>query len=142
MKEEKQKDREAQQRASSELERRELTGPKKREAPAAVVVTMKSLVEGYFNKDVYGGDLDFLKEILWPLVKHDSLSHDAYSCTKFQSEGEGVAKGFPTQRPRNFQHVGQVFDASNQPRQSDIDGWIRGVETPKECRRNPAWKYG
>lgn len=102
------------------------------------VVTMQSLVEAHYDKEQYGADLNFLKDVVWPLVSHDALGHDAYSCAKFP----GSAKGFPTMRPRDFQHVGQVFDASDQPRLSDIDGWIRGVEVPKECRRHPDWKYG
>lgn len=65
------------------------------------------------------------------------LSHDSYCCLRFPN-----AKGFPTKRPYNYQHVGQVFDENDQPRISDIEGFIRGVETPAQCRRKPKWQFG
>ena len=108
------------------------------EAPAALApVTMASLIGSYWNKDAYGADLSFLEQVVWPLVKGDALGHDAYSCSKFPG-----SVGFPSRRPRSFQHVGQVFDAEGRPRMTDIDGFIRGRETPKACRRNPEWIYG
>jgi hypothetical protein len=74
-------------------------------APEAAdeAVTMASLVRGHFNKDAYGADLTFLSEVVWPLVEHDHMAHDAYSCDRFPN-----AIGFPSPRPLAFQHVGQV----------------------------------
>ena len=72
---------------------------------------------------------------MWPAVQYDQLGHDAYTCEKYLN-----SRGFPTRRPDNFQHVGQVYE-NGQPRQSDITGWM-DVEVPILCRRNPAWKYG
>ena len=45
----------------------------------------------------------FLRDHVWPLIKHDQLSHDAYHCTQFPD-----SYPFPTRRPTDFQHVGQV----------------------------------
>ena len=74
-----------------------------------------------FGKDKYMQDIYFLERLIWPLVKDDQMSHDAYSCAKFPN-----ARPFPTQRDENYQHVGQVFDEMDAPRMSDIDGFIRG----------------
>lgn len=100
-------------------------------------VRMSELIQNYWNRDVYGADQSFLQDILWPMVSRITLSHDSYTCEKFPH-----TRPFPSQRPRNFQHVGQVFDASDQPRMNDIDGFIRGVETPPTCRKRPEWRFG
>ena len=36
------------------------------------------MVKAFPNKNAYGGDLQFLGEKIWPLVKHDQIGHDAY----------------------------------------------------------------
>ena len=85
----------------------------------------------------YMGDMNFLNEQVYPKIKAKALSHDAYCCGKFEN-----SKPFPTKRPANYQHVGQVFSAKDEPRMSDIDGFIRGKEVPAKCRRKEAWIYG
>jgi hypothetical protein len=100
-------------------------------------VRMSELIRDYWNRDVYGADQSFLQDILWPLIGHVALSHDSYTCERFPH-----CRPFPSKRPRNFQHVGQVFDASDNPRMNDIDGFIRGKETPPTCRKQPEWIYG
>lgn len=107
------------------------------DADATSTDTMASLVDGYWNKEEYGADLSFLNDVVWPRVKAMQLSHDAYTCDHFPQ-----SKPFPTMRRRDYQHVGQVFDASDHPRQNDIDGFIRGVSVPEKCRRRPGWVYG
>ena len=99
--------------------------------------SMTEMVKAFPNKEAYGGDLQFLGERIWPLVKHDQIAHDAYTCSKFPN-----SHPFPTKRPADYQHVGQVFDANDQPRMADIDRFIRGVVIPKACRKHPEWKYG
>ena len=101
--------------------------------------TMTGLVSAYWNKETYGADLSFLQEVIWPRVKAcgKHLSHDAYSCEKYPH-----AKPFPTKRRRDFQHVGQVFDAADKPRMGDIDGFIRGRGAPVQCRKRDEWRYG
>ena len=66
---------------------------------------MGSLVRSYWNKEVYGADLSFLTDVIWPLVRSRQMSHDSYTCERFPH-----ARPFPTRRRRDFQHVGQVCD--------------------------------
>ena len=40
-------------------------------------------VRKFSNKQGYGGDLQFLNEVVWPRVKHDQMAHDAYTCRKY-----------------------------------------------------------
>ncbi|KAJ8600316.1 hypothetical protein CTAYLR_000622 [Chrysophaeum taylorii] len=98
---------------------------------------IKRKISDFSNRATYGGDLQFLNSVVWPLVKHDHLSHDAYTCLKYPN-----TRPFPTQRPPNYQHVGQVFNAQDEPRMADINGFIRGRQIPKPCRKHPDWKYG
>ncbi|KAL3929819.1 MAG: hypothetical protein SGPRY_001796, partial [Prymnesium sp.] len=67
------------------------------------VPDMKDLVAAWSNRDAYMGDLDFLNQKVWPRIKGSQISHDAYSCAKYPN-----ARPFPTRRPPDFQHVGQV----------------------------------
>ena len=89
------------------------------------------------KKTQYMGDMNFLNEDIYPKIKSKVLSHDAYCCGEFEN-----SKPFPTKRPSNYQHVGQVFDANDQPRMGDIDGFIRGKKIPPQCRRKEDWIYG
>ncbi|CAM9361078.1 unnamed protein product [Choristocarpus tenellus] len=91
----------------------------------------------------YMADMEFLKSEIWPRLWQDSITHDTYSCQLF----EGKVFAFPTQRPFNFQHVGQVFDAEDNPRMSDIVTTCCGsimakTYSPPECRRHKSWMYG
>jgi len=74
-------------------------------------------IRKFANKQGYGGDLQFLNEVVWPRVKHSQLAHDAYTCRKYPN-----SKPFPTKRPDNYQHVGQVFDSRDRSRARDING--------------------
>jgi len=89
------------------------------------------------KKTQYMGDMNFLNEGIYPMIKSKALSHDAYCCGKFEN-----SRPFPTKRPSNYQHVGQVFNAEDQPRMSDINGFIRGKVVPPQCRRREDWVYG
>ena len=72
-----------------------------------------------------------------PLLEPELLAHDSYSCELFPG-----SRPFPTRRPADFQHVGQVFDAAGEPRMGDIDGFLRGNPAPAACRGEPEWTYG
>jgi hypothetical protein len=98
---------------------------------------MEKLIKKWSARDQYGADLNFLTQAVWPLVKNNQIAHDAYSCHKYPN-----SKPFPTQRPDDFQHVGQVFFQDDRIRVSDIDCCMRGRETPMQCRKNKAWIYG
>jgi hypothetical protein len=65
------------------------------------------------------------------------MSHDAYSCVKYPN-----AKPFPTQRPPDYQHVGQVFFGDGRPRQGDITDFMLGRQAPRRCRGDPSWVNG
>lgn len=94
-------------------------------------------IQKFANRGHYGGDLQFLTSAVWPTIKHDQLGHDAYTCFKYPN-----TRPFPTKRPPNFQHVGQVFDENDKPRMADINGFIRNRPIPRECRKYPDWKFG
>jgi hypothetical protein len=109
------------------------------------IPNMTDLVMHFQNKGKYGVDQTFLNEVVWPLIAHDQISHDAYNCRKdFSVTPEHVkfeyGRPFPTKRA-GFQHVGQVFDARDQPRKGDID-FMRSQKTPLECRKVKEWDKG
>jgi hypothetical protein len=98
---------------------------------------MERLIKKWSRRDAYGADLHFLTRAVWPLIKSNQIAHDAYSCSKYPN-----SHPFPTQRPANFQHVGQVFFQDDSPRMSDIDCCMRGREAPMQCRKDKSWVYG
>mmetsp|Transcript_9066 Transcript_9066/g.13963 ORF Transcript_9066/g.13963 Transcript_9066/m.13963 type:complete len:528 (+) Transcript_9066:63-1646(+) len=101
------------------------------------VQDITSKINQFKHKRNYGGDQIFLKQVVWPLVKDKQIAHDAYSCSKYPNSFP-----FPSQRPPNFQHVGQVFNADDEPRLTDIDTFIRKRQSPPECRKQPDWVFG
>lgn len=98
---------------------------------------MKQKVIDWSSRDEYSADLHFLEDQIWPYVKKKQISHDSYCCDRYPN-----ALPFPTKRPITYQHVGQVFDAEENPRLNDIDGFIRGVPVPASCRLEANWIYG
>ena len=88
------------------------------------------------KRNGYGADLSFLNDQVWPLVKYDQIAHDSYTCDKFVN-----SVPFPTKRPVDFQHVGQVFE-DNRPRMGDINCCMVNNPTPTECRKEKDWTYG
>ncbi len=76
---------------------------------------------------------------MWPKpeVRGSNLAHDAYTCTKYPN-----SRPFPTRRPLDYQHVGQVFWGDGRPRQDDIDSFMIGREVPPACRGKPDWAFG
>jgi hypothetical protein len=103
------------------------------------VPDMAQLIKHWSNRDAYMGDLDFLNQMVWtkPSVRASQMSHDAYSCHKYPN-----AKPFPTPRPPDFQHVGQVFFGDGRPRQDDITSFMLNRQAPRQCRGDPAWVHG
>ncbi len=102
-----------------------------------VLSAMKDKVTKWENKDEYMDDLNFLEEVIWPDIQHKQMAHDSYCCDRFPN-----TRPFPTQRSKTYQHVGQVFSHSDEPRLLDIDGFIRGVPIPGSCRKEAGWIYG
>ena len=104
-----------------------------------VIPDMAGKVKGYGNRRTYGGDLDFLGGLIWPLVKHDQISHDAYSCAKFPN-----SRPFPTRRSDKMEHVGQVYFADETTRDIDITcpTCPLNIKAPMACRAKPEWENG
>jgi hypothetical protein len=90
-----------------------------------------------WTRDAYMEDILFLYTTIWPEIKDKQIAHDAYCCERYPN-----TRPFPTQRYPNYQHVGQVFSEFNEPRMEDIDGRIRNVSIPEQCRKHPDWIYG
>ena len=88
------------------------------------------------SRNGYGADLIFLGDHVWPQIQYDQMAHDSYTCDKFPN-----SQPFPTKRPDDFQHVGQVFEGGK-PRMGDIDCCMRNNPTPVECRKQKDWIYG
>ena len=103
----------------------------------SVLPFMKDRIQEWSSRDEYMADLHFLEQKIWPDIKHKQLAHDSYCCDRFPN-----ARPFPSKRPPTYQHVGQVFDAHDNARLMDIDGFIRGVPVPASCRKSPDWIYG
>ena len=66
------------------------------------ISNMKELTRT-FSQQNYAADLHFLSQAIVPIVKGDILAHDSYSCEKWEN-----SHPYPTKRPDNLQHVGQV----------------------------------
>ncbi len=101
------------------------------------MMSLKSKMDKWKSKDQYFQDMNFLREEIWPLIEDKQIAHDSYCCDRFNN-----ARPFPTRRPPNYQHVGQVFDKDDSIRLSDIDGYIRGIPVPRQCRLHADWIYG
>ena len=65
------------------------------------------------------------------------MAHDAYSCNKYPN-----SRPFPTRRPADYQHVGQVFFGDGKPRMPDITDFLLTNKAPAQCRRQPSWENG
>ena len=105
----------------------------------SAVPDMANLVKGWSNRESYMGDLDFLNKKVWTRdnVRNSQMSHDAYTCHKYPN-----ARPFPTRRPPDYQHVGQVFFGDGRPRMDDITQFLVGTKAPRQCRGDPSWTSG
>ena len=66
---------------------------------SGILNNMKNMIDNYVKGDFWQVDQNFLKEVIWPIVKDNHVSHDEYF----------DGNKFPTERkPRLF--VGQPFD--------------------------------
>ena len=103
------------------------------------IVTKRKHAEDTSEHDYYA-DIIWMKE-LWENEKLNLPSrfkqHDSYCCEKFPG-----SEPLPTQRPLNFQHVGQVFDEQDRPVMRHITKYLHGTKTPEKCRAHTKWLYG
>jgi len=102
-----------------------------------ILPDMESKIKEWENRNEYMADLHFLDKQIWPYIKNKQYAHDTFCCDRFPN-----THPFPTKRYLNYQHVGQVFNEDEEPRLTDIDGWIRGVPIPSSCRKQSDWIYG
>jgi len=83
------------------------------------------------SRDKFYADMNFLNDEIYPLMKNDYISHDAFFCTKFD------AISFPIQRKDRNDFVGQVHMGEGKGPIYHID-----MDAPSECRRHPSWILG
>ena len=93
----------------------------------------------YYFKKTQQTIIIFLGGLIWPLVKHDQISHNAYSCAKFPN-----SRPFPTRRSDKMEHVGQVYFADETTRDIDITcpTCPLNIKAPMACRAKPEWENG
>ena len=118
--------------------------------------SMETLIQNFKSRDGYVQDMIFLQEQVYPLIRGDIIEHDSYGCVKYKQEAAttltsstsatdtttNIIVPFPTRRSLNMEHVGQVFESTNDtPRQGDID-LLAKQKSPLECRKYPTWEYG
>ena len=60
-------------------------------------------------------DQEFLRDVVWPLVKHDAYCSDSFTCHKWES-----SHPFATNRSSNFEFVGEVIDGNGYRRDADF----------------------
>ncbi len=100
----------------------------------------------HVSQNAYNEDQLFLSHTIYPTIKNDQLSHDAYTCTVFAN-----AHSFPTRR-YHFEHVGQVFLADESIIIDHCKFFLDDIWSvnpykpiqfsPEKCRRLPAWTKG
>jgi len=87
-----------------------------------------------------GTDQMFLSNVVWPVIKHETMAHDSYYCesqTKYPHLLSKVHWGFPTKR------LGKIIAANYAfPDGSPVDVTAELPELPVPCRRRPEWTYG
>ena len=60
-------------------------------------------------------DMEFLRDVVWPQVKHDAYCSDSFTCHKWES-----SHPFATNRSDNFEFVGEVIQGNGQRRYGDF----------------------
>lgn len=103
-------------------------------------MTVAGLIQQYLDNGgcskEYGCDNTFLKEVIWPIMKHNQIRHDSFYCKDRTFSGTN-AVGFPTPRDATRQVVGMTFPSgiTNQPETSQLKIIWNQPEAP-ECYRN------
>ena len=90
--------------------------------------TFAEMLADFNPSNVYMDDMKFLKQVIWPKVKEKGICHDSVSCKQFKSDP------FPLARQK-YEHVGQVFDQHEQPRQYEID-ILKKTPPNNDCIKN------
>ena len=61
-------------------------------------------------------DQEFLRDVVWPQVKHDAYCSDSFTCHKWES-----SHPFATNRSNNFEFVGEVIEGNGYRRHADFE---------------------
>lgn len=77
------------------------------------------------TSQAYMTDMNFLNNVLWPIVRKDVLQHDSFSCERF-----GGGHPFPTPR-WGWEHVGSVY-IDNKMRAGDVE-ILKNAEVNTKC---------
>ena len=101
---------------------------------------MATLLDEWLKKDGtsfhYDQDQRFLRDMIWAnLDPSRQITHDSYCCTIFPS-----CKPFPTRRPDDFLHVGQVYLGNNEARLEEVE-FLKAQKAPLWCRAHREWEY-
>lgn len=75
---------------------------------SGILNNIEDLIKKYGEKNYWQGDQEFLKDIIYPLVKDKSVIHDAFY------EIENHSKPFPVKR-NDCEFVGQVYTYNDEP---------------------------
>ena len=59
----------------------------------------------------YSQDQIFLRDVVWPQVKHDAYCSDSFTCQKWES-----SHPFVTNRSDNFEFVEEIIDGDGRRR--------------------------
>ena len=79
-------------------------------AKNGILNDISELILNYKAKNYKQSDQDFLKNIIYPRIKNNSLIHDELTNIRF--EQNEIFKVFPTKR-KNYEFVGDVFDKND-----------------------------
>ena len=81
------------------------------------LIVKNNTFEGKMGKfgPQFSQDQVFLRNVVWPQVKHDAYCSDSFTCRKKES-----SHPFATNRSANFEFVGEVIDGNGHRRDSDF----------------------
>lgn len=94
-------------------------------AVKGAIPNMRQLIDSSWTGGKFGYDTDqqFLREKVWPMVKHDALQHD--TCCRDRFPGSEPLPSPLTYESLRF--VGEVFDEYDQPRNYDWEQLMNHV---------------
>ena len=106
------------------------------------VPEMETLARAFPDKASYSGDQTFLARHVLPriIAARQLYMHDSYECNR-SSPGASrycgfpcAANGFPSPRPADLQHVGQVFTGDGRVKRSDfLSIWLKRKYGHRDC---------
>lgn len=88
------------------------------------------------------GDQVFLKDHIWPIARHNSLTHDSFSCFWSRYIYRTDTRAFPTKREHPSCFVGCPKPCCNEETKRKQD-FSRNDQCPSGCRpkEHPDWLF-